>query len=191
VTEVEELRDYSGEFNSDVKIENLSKEFLKRLFQATARLYVGLDGVWLGLIKERFGQDVALELSREVWIRAAPLEVRRVREAANIQGGDVASLFKYFQVDPGCAGEIWPEASYSLRDKNYGILTVKRCRSLEYFERHGQAAEQKHACEVLDGEGLNRTAQLFHPKMRAKALKLPPRQNKDDVACKWEFVIEE
>ena len=114
------------------------------------------------------------------------------RRAMSITGDDVASLFKHLQVDPA-AGGIWPEFDVHLESNNHGILTVKRCIALDHYERHGEAelARLKHTCEVLDGEGFRDTALLFHPHMIAKPLKLPPRSNRDEIACQWEFKVQQ
>jgi hypothetical protein len=77
-----------------------------------------------------------------------------------------------------------------MKGENHGILTIKRCLSLEYFERHKDIALQKHACEVLDGEGFQWAAHLFNPSMKAVPLKLPPRKHTGEIACQWEFKIE-
>jgi hypothetical protein len=70
---------------------------------------------------------------------------------------------------------------------------VKRCLALDFFERHGEQelGRLKRTCEVLDVEGFRDTALLFHPRMTARPLKLPPRQSKHEVACVWEFKVQE
>jgi len=37
----------------------------------------------------------------------------------------------------------------------------------------------------------NNTARSINPKMVGRPLKLPPRASKDEIACVWEFKIEE
>ncbi|MBM4463285.1 MAG: hypothetical protein FJ012_08100 [Chloroflexi bacterium] len=186
---MEELQDYSGRLRPDLDMRDFSKDALVRLWQASGKLYVGLDGLWFNLIREQFGEQKARELSRENWKRETPLEVRRHREAMNIWGEDVESYLKYLQVDIG-AGGIWPDFRCEMTGENRGILTIKRCLSLEYFERHGDITLQKHACEVLDAEGFQWAAHLFHPRMKAVPLKLPPRKHTGEIACQWEFRIE-
>jgi len=183
------LEDYSGEFRSDLKMEHFSRGALTRLWRAAGKLYVGLDGIWYSLIRERFGEDMARELDAEIWRRETPLEVRRVREALNIWGDDVASVLKFIQTDPG-GGAIFPEFQCELKDRNHGILTIKRCLGLEYYEKHGEIELQKHACEVLDAVGFSEAAHLFNPKIRVLPLKLPPRKSRDEIACQWEFKLE-
>ena len=186
---MEELEDYSGRLRPDLDMRDFSKDALVRLWRASGKLYVGLDGLWFNLIREKFGEQKARELSRENWQRETPLEVRRHREAMNIWGEDVEGYLKYLQVDIG-AGGIWPDFRCEMTGENRGILTIKRCLSLEYFERHGDIALQKHACEVLDGEGFQWAAHLFHPRMKAVPLRLPPRNRAGEIACQWEFRIE-
>lgn len=180
------MEDYSGKLRPALKMQDFSKDALIRLWQAAGKLYVGLDGLWYSLIRERFGEEVARELDAELWRREAPLEVRRVREAMNIRGDDVEAVLKFIQVDPG-GGAIFPDFSCELKNSGLGILTIRRCLGLEYYERHGEIELQKHACEVLDAEGFQRAASLFNPNIKVKALKLPPRKSKDEVACIWEF----
>jgi hypothetical protein len=187
-----DLEDYSGEFRPDLKMEDFSKEALVRLWHLGASLYIGLDGLYYTLIREKWGEEKARELGAEIWLRkgfASDLEVQRGRQAMNIWGDNVASLFKYFQIDPGAAG-VLADCKYELKDNNHGIFTVKRCRPLEYWEKHGETRMQKYGCEELDIPGFQRAAELFNPKMRATPLKLPPRKNKDDICCIWEFKVE-
>jgi len=186
-----ELIDYSGEMNPELKMEDFSKAALVRLWQAASKLYIGMDALWVNLVREKLGEKTAMEWDTEIWLRrgAAEAEVSRTREALNIWGDDVAAFLKYAQVDPGIAGVM--EVECELKSKNLGILTVKRCRPLEWCERHGETEWQKNACEVLDAEGFPQSAHLFNPRIEVRPLKLPPRQSPDEIACQWEFRIEE
>jgi hypothetical protein len=188
---MEELKDYGQEFRADLKMQYFSKDALVRLWQAASQTYIGLDGLWYSFMREKFGEQIALELDTELWLKrgGTELEVRRIREAMNIWGDDVASVLKWLQVAPG-AGGIWPEFECELKDKNHGILTVKRCRPLEYFERHGETLLQKNACEVLDAKGFQRIVEHFNPNMKMTPLKLPPRKSKDGIACRWEIRLQ-
>jgi hypothetical protein len=72
-----ELDDYSGQFNPDMKLTDFSKEALARLLLAASKMYLGADGMWTTVIRNRFGDDVALECSKEVWATNWKQEVRR------------------------------------------------------------------------------------------------------------------
>ena len=184
-----ELQDYSGDFNPNLKITDFSKEALIRLWEAAAKLYIGMDGMWWTLIKQRYGEKTAVDLSAENWRRAADFELKRTTEAMNIHGDDVATLFKVYQVDPGFAPIC--DLQFDLKTKNHGILTVTRCKSLEYLERHNEEEFIRNACHVVDVEGFQRLASLVNPRMKATALKLPPRKSSDETPCVWELKVED
>jgi len=183
-----ELQDYSGEFNPNLRMQDFSKDALVELWKAGGKLYLGLDGIWFGLIKERFGEEMAIELDTEVWDRATMPEWHRCCAALNIQGADVATLFKVIQIDPG--GQAISDFDLDLKNNNHGILTCTRCGPLEWIERHGNASRQKNACD-MDITWFNKWAHYLNPNMKVTPLKLPPRQSQDEVACIWEFEVEE
>jgi len=185
---MEELQDYNGEFRPDLKLQDFSKDALVQIAIAGAKQYIGLDGLWVSLLREKFGEQVALDLDTKNWEKMSLLEYRFARESLNIQGDDVATLFKLYQIDPGVFAIM--DCAYELKNKNHGIFTVKRCISLEYFERRGEAALLERMCHVIEEAAINRYAQAVNPKMKATPLKLPPRKNKDEIACIWEMKIE-
>jgi hypothetical protein len=47
----------------------------------------------------------------------------------------------------------------------------------------------KPMCEVLEPAVIQKY--LINPKVKLKALKLPPRKSKDEIACQWEITLEE
>jgi len=158
-----DLEDYSGEFKPDLNLTDFSKEALVRLLVAASKMYLGADGMWTTVIRKRYGDDVALSCSKEVWDTNWKQEMRRPTEAMNIHGNDIASMFKYFQIDPGFA--VMFDIDYELKDDGkYGLMTVTKCRT---------------------------TARAFNPKIKTTILKMPPRKNKDEIPCQWEFKLEE
>jgi hypothetical protein len=184
-----DLEDYSGPFNPNLKLTDFSKEALLRLLVAAGKMYLGADGMWTTVIRRRYGDDVALSCSKEVWNTIGQQELRRPTEAMNIGVGDIASLFKFFQVDPGFA--VMFDIDFDLSDDGrYGLMTVKRCPSLEYFERHGDEWLMNLACKELDVPMLPETARHFNPEIKTRPLRLPPRKSKDEIACQWEFTLE-
>ncbi len=181
---MKELEDYSGEFRPDLRMEDFSKKALQRLWTTGAKMFVGIDGIWLTVLREKLGDKKAYEMATEMWKRGVKMEVRFSREAMNIRGDDVASLLKNCQIDPGVAGIM--EVECELKDKNVGILTVKSCRALDYFERHAHEELLKHGCG-LDVWAYEMYAKEFNPKIKTTCLKLPPRKNREEIACQWEF----
>jgi hypothetical protein len=199
------LKDYSGKFIPDIKLEDFSEGALQRIWKCGGDLYMGVFELYNDLIKRKFGEEKAIEFSRELWLGEGATEqkstgkgflrsnenatkraIRVIREASNILGDDVESYFKLLQLDPTMGP--FTEAEFELKDKNHGIYTVKRCHYLDMMWEAGDDVKQKHVCEVLDGIGFDMVARQFNPKMRGIALKFPQKGSK--IACQWEIKIE-
>jgi len=186
---MQELQDYSGEFRPDITMHDFSKDTLVKAWQAASKLFAGMDGIWCHIIRERFGQEMACELEIEAWKRCNPLEVRWTAEAMNIQGDDVAALFKVLQTYAGTGGIL--DLEFDLKNRNHGIMTVRRCPGVAYNEKHGETELQKNACEVIDMGCFERLGHLINPKIKMTCLNLPTRERRDDLACQWEWHLEE
>ena len=187
---MKELKDYSGPFVPNLKREDLSKEALVRLLQAACKDYLGIDGCWGSLMRERFGDEVAFGYAKEMWWRwGVAAEVRRTREALNIWGTDVEAVMKYIQLSASL-GALY-DIDVELKDKNHGEYTIHRCHSLDYFERHGDLPLLKQGCENLCIPLNQLSGECFNPKIRWIPIKLPPRESKDEPACVWEIKIGE
>ena len=195
---MDELKDYSGEFDPDLRLPDFSKEALIRLLVSASKAYLGIDGVWTSLMRKKYGDRVAFDYDKEVWsTQGLALDIRRTVEPLNIQGEDIATVFKYLQFSPGFSviyvgppPEFEPYVKFQLKNKNHGIMTVTRCNSLEYFERHKDSPLQKLACEEIDAPAFQWLANQFNSDIKVTPLKLPPRKSKKEIACQWEFKLE-
>ena len=188
---MKELTDYSGDFAPNLS-QDFSKDALGRLLVAAAHDYIGIDGIWLNTIRRRYGEEVAFECSREVWDTGWLREVQRGCKAMNISGNDIATLFKYLQIDPGFGAMF--DITCELSNPNLGYLTVNKCWVLDKLERLDILEMRKAiklACEELDVPLFQKTASYFNPGIKMRPLKLPPRQSGDEVACRWEVRLEE
>ncbi len=189
--EMTELPDYSGPFRPDARLKDFSSDTILNLWRTGSLIYMMLGGLWFDVVKDKVGLEKALEWEKEVWLKRGGCEndIRVSMDALNIHGNDVAALLKAFQFAPGEAG--WIDIDCELKNPNHGILTATRCPALEIFEATGDTVRQKHACEDICVPGMQLTAEYINPEMRCHATKLPPRENTDDIACQWEFVLDE
>jgi hypothetical protein len=190
---MKELNDYSGKLKPDLKLKDFSEDALRRLFRVGGDLYIGMAERYNALIKEKLGEEKAIEFSTEVWMNRGGCddEMRLNREAMNIWGDDIESVFKYLQIDCGVTPRIQfvPE----IKNKNLGIITVTNCYWFDKAIKEGRYQDIKHACEVLDVQGFNLAARAFNPRMKATPLKLPqipPQKSDSAIVCQWEFKIE-
>jgi hypothetical protein len=184
---MEDLQDYSGEFRPNLRMEDFSKDALIRLWKTGGTYALKISQFWTLMVMERFGEEAALELSRRIWLErgASEMEVSLVREAMNIRGNDIGSFLKHLQVDPGVGAVM--DIQCELKDKNHGILTVKRCIPLEICEQLQAEKLQKHICEEVDMPGFDIALRQYCPQAKTTALKLPPRKCPQEIACQWEF----
>ena len=182
------LEGYDGAFLSDLKLQDFSKDTLVRLVDAASRDYIGIDGLWLSVIRKRYGDKVDFDCSREVWETGWLHEVQRGVKAMGIKGKDIAALLKYLQIDPGF-GALF-KVKCELINPNLGMATVLSCNTLLYAERHNAPEIQKLGCEELDVPLFTKVAHFFNPDIKVKVLKLPPRKSPDEIACQWEFRLE-
>ncbi len=187
---MKELNDYSGEFQPNLKLSDFSKEALIQLIRAAAKCYGAQTSFWYSAAKELYGEEVANRLQEHVWLKggASESELRNICTALNISGHDIASYFKFLQMTPIDATMM--DLDFELKDPNHGTLTVTRCYTLALLERTRDLAFQKNLCEVIDARGFQLGGTWFNPRMKVTPVKLPPRRSKQDIACKWEFVLE-
>lgn len=182
-----ELTDYTGEFQPGLKLEDFSKQALVDLWRATCRLLIGIDGHWYNLVKERLGEEQTFEINNQVWVDMVPREKRWITDLMKIDGNDVAAFFKFQQLNPATAGIM--EIELDLKTPNHGVMTVTRCSVLESCEKLNMPNRQKACCD-MDVIYFANQAREINPKIKTTCLKLPPRQSKDEIACKWEYTLE-
>ena len=183
-----DLADYSGEFDPNLTLQDFSKEALIKLLIAAGRLYTGMDPLWVSAMRQKYGDRVAFDLDKEIWQTGTLADIHRTNKALNITGNDVAAVFKFLQFSPGFG--VLFDIEWDLKNKNHGIMTVTRCSGVTWWERNGDDTLQKFTCEEIEIPMFQRIAEYFNPNMKATALKLPPRNGSDDIACHWEFRIE-
>ena len=184
---MEEMNDYSRPFDGEFSQEKLSKEMLLKLLRVYSEYVLKIDGYWYMTVLNRWGNDEAVSCDIEVWERAKLFELKAITEAYHIEGNDVATLMKYIQTHPWIT---LSEVEIKVRDANYATLTHITCPTLFAIEKEGSGRE-KRQCSEVDFKFMKVMAGYFNPKIQVTPLKLPPRENANDICCKWEFKLEE
>ena len=177
------FRDYSGQLDPNIKLEDFSKDVLVKLIKMYGKLYLAVDGFWYLSVKEKFNNDIALACDFWVWRKQCKNEMGKITKLLNIQGKDVVSFFKAFQFSPW----IWNmEYKMEVKNSNLGLLTVIQCSTLEALEKEGQGRE-KTFCKEVEPIMFKMYVDCFNPKIEVNYLSVPPRRNKGKVACRWQF----
>ncbi len=189
-----DLKDYSGPYNPKIKFEDFSKETLIRLIEAYQINFVGYMGMWNTFNRKNTSIEEAWDKDATVYEEnVQKFEIPLVRQAMNIVGDDVASMLKYFQMCPDGAREGFYEFDTKLINNDHAVITFTRCPSLFYFERQKSDIDIQCLCGPggCEDRAFIAICKAFNPAMKSKALKLPPRENEDDICCIWEFKVEQ
>lgn len=182
-----ELADYSSDFDPEFDHAKLDKDALLRLREAYADYIRAIDGLWYLAVKDRWGNEQAMDLDIEVWKKAMLFELRAVTGALNIHGDDVMTVLKYLQCNPWfalCDYEI------EVKDDNHAMVSERNCRTLAALEREGKGRELLQ-CRQICPEIQRVRADFFNPRIRFVQVKAPPREPGDEICCQWELKLEQ
>jgi hypothetical protein len=185
---MEKLNDYSGPYKPDLRLEDLSKGFLIKLIEEYQYAWLRLSGAWYDHVKDKFGAQAANEAELVAWCRMAELINPRYARLANIQLNTVLDSLKVAQLplDNKRVDGLSPPGEDDIKNPNHVIMTVRKCRVLEFFER--SAPERiEPMCHVLEQEAMYRY--FINPYIKITPLKLPPRKSPDEIACQWELIM--
>lgn len=183
-----DLDDLSGPFNPNVTFADFSKDFLLRLMHVWQYAWLQMDAAWFDTVKERFGDQASYDCATAAWVRIAERVNPRYAKVANIPLNTVIDSMKVLQLPlDNTTGGLYP-VEYDVKSDNHVIMTVKQCRSLLFFE--SKAPERiEPICNGLERQVMAKY--VANPNIKVTPLKLPPRKSPDDIACQWEFKIEE
>ncbi|MFA4835902.1 MAG: DUF6125 family protein [Dehalococcoidia bacterium] len=180
---MEEQKDYSGQFDSGLRVDDFSKETLVKLWLSSSKLFTGIAGLYLSDLRARFGDKIGFELDEEVWRKTIPLEIKFVTEAINSCGHDVAAVFKFLQCYAAAGGQM--DMELDLKKENHGIFTVKKCQA---YAKGRDPETTKHYCGMCQW-GWELQAHIINPNLKVTCLKLPPPKSKEEIACQWEYKL--
>jgi len=183
-----ELEDYSCPFKPDLTFDDFSKEFLLKLTTVWQFAWLRMADSWYEAVSRRYGLESANECNVEVWRKVGERVNPRYTKIANIQLNTVLDSLKCLQLPlDNNIGPLYP-VEYEIRNPNHVIMTVVQCRSLIYFEREAPQMIQP-TCYRLEEQVMRKY--LLNPKIKVTPLKLPPRKSQEEIACRWEFKIED
>lgn len=182
------LKDYSGKFRPNIRYEDLSKEVLAKLLKVYCQEMLLLDWYWYTKISEKLGEDEAFKVSADNWCQIGDPEMRWTMEALNIKGNDVAAYAKTIQFVPSFAQDVY-KYEWDLKNNDLGVLTVYDCPALTRLEQQNPE-KIPDVCQWLELEAMKKYAKVVNPAIQIRALKTPPRQSPDEIACQWEFSVE-
>jgi hypothetical protein len=185
---VPEIEDYSGPFKPDLTFDDFSKEFLLKLMTVWQFAWIRMADSWYEAVSRRFGPEAANECNLESWVKVGERVNPRYTKIANIQLNTVLDSLKCLQLPlDNNIGPLYP-VEYEIKNPNHVIMTMVQCRSLIMFERSAPQMIEP-VCYKLEQVMLQ--TYLMNPKIKVIPLKLPPRKSQEEIACRWEFKMED
>jgi len=179
-----DMRSFEDKVRNDFDTKTLAL-----LWNYAALAYMLATDRWYTGVRNRYGDEAAQRLEKLVWIDrgAAEYDLQIGREAMAVEGDDVSALLRSFQFAPGEVGIL--DVEFNLQDAKRGTLTHHRCPALDRFE-HFDGARLRHCCDICIA-AMPLSGEMIEPKIRCRPVKLPPRRDAHDIACKWEYWLED
>jgi len=147
--------------------------------------WLHLGKSWYDVVREELGTDAANNLEHQSWMRMASRVNPRYAKMANIQLNTVLDSLK--AADNISTTGLFPP-KFDIKSPNHVIMTLTDCQTLRYMEK--EAPERiPWLCHFNEKPLIEKY--FINPKVKVTPLKLPPRKSPDDIACQWEFKIEE
>jgi hypothetical protein len=185
-----DLPDYAGAFEPDFQYEDLSKEALVRLVREYALIVHLLDRSALMSVGMRHGPEAMEAVAIDEWRGASPVYGERLRKVFNIEGDDMAAIFKVLQLDPGFPHH-YLDVHYELVDDKHGYFELRSCGALLDVEPYGDTMVSM-MCHTIEDATFDVTAQAINPKARVRHVHRPPRTPAGrHPHCRWEVVIDD
>jgi len=178
-----EMDDYTGPYDPNLTFNDFSKEFILKLMQVWQYAWLHMTEAWYDAVAEKVGRETADVCETAAWCRIGERVNPRFAKVANIELKTVLDSFKCLQLPlDNTTGGLFP-AEVEIINPNHIIWTIPRCRSLEFFE--AKAPDRiKYVCYENEKRVIERY--LINRKIKVTPLKLPPRKNPGEIACKWE-----
>ena len=183
---MDERADYIGALEPDIKFEDFSKEILVEALYAFSDYMRKLDGLWYLAVKDMMGNERAKACDVKVWEKAAGLGFSMLSKLFKIEGDDVAAWMKCMQLGPMAQAS---DMKIDLINNDDAVLTFNHCPTLTAMEREGEGRDRDF-CDVIHRRILEIHANFLDPNIEVIALKLPPRNSTDEIACQWEFKLQ-
>jgi len=140
--------DYSGEFDPDFALEDLSHSALLVALQEFAVQSHLLFRAFLLAVADRVGADDATAINPQVFTGLAGLTAQRLRAPMGIDGDDATAIAKLLQVHPSFFPRTYVDLSVAVLDDERVHFAVGPCAALDegdgntWFAQLGGAADR-------------------------------------------------
>ena len=187
------MKDYRGEFNPDLRLEDLDHVLLAQYGRDIMLANHIHDRSALAPVAIQFGLPAQTQVACDEWMSTSPIYNERNRRFLNIQGDDVSVALKSLQVDIG-APHNYLNFHYELVSPTEGYFWTNTCGPFNnVFEMSGgDVGMQTQICHHMEDPTFDATVIAVNPQMRCRAVYRPPVEAVPDRGpCKWLVTIED
>ena len=192
----DELDDYRGPFEPDLRLEDFSKVGLMKLVEVGGEIYGAVNRQWYLEVAKRFGQDAADELHHDVWFAdggCGDHENYTISRLMGFAGEDeVTTPMKVWQ----CLPAMNTRMTLTFEETAPGEWTMytPQCAVPEQGEAGGPELLDymvNKVCAHLELFGFRHGAARWNPNIRIDPIKLPPRADPSEPHCRWRIAMED
>ncbi|MGQ0804911.1 MAG: hypothetical protein ACT4PI_13755 [Actinomycetota bacterium] len=182
--------DYSGSFDPDFEIADLSRSALAVLGREYLLHGQLQDRGVMAPVIGKVGIDARVGLAIDEWMSASPIYSKRMQRALDFTGDDVRTLFKNLQLDIGFSHQ-YMDVRYELHDERSGEFWLATCGALLDVEPFGE--EMVHGmCHDIEDPTFDATAAATNPLIRIRPVHRPPRVPADQQPhCRWRVFFDD
>ena len=173
--------DYSGAFDPQFQLEDLSHRALLIVLQEAAVQSHLLARAFLLIVGQQSGEDAMRKMAAQQWTGIAALTAERLRAALGISGRDIESVAKIFQVHPCFQPRSYIDFRLEILGKDRARLAFGRCPAFEETDDCSWFA----GLEAAPHPALDAIASRVNPQARCV-----PVQALDDLYLAWDIVID-
>jgi hypothetical protein len=140
--------DYSGAFDPDFELEDLSHSALLVALQEIAVQSHLLFRAFLLAVSQHYGAEEAATINPQVFTGLAGITAQRLRDAMGIDGDDAAAIAKLLQVHPVFFPRTYVDLSVEVVDDDRVRFAIGQCAALDegdgltWFAQLGGAADR-------------------------------------------------
>jgi hypothetical protein len=191
-----ELDDYSGPFQPDFELKDLSKEALIKLVEVGGTIYGHVTRCWYRAVEARFGAEAAHDCHHEVWFEKGG--------AGDVENETLGRLFGFSretdETAPMKVNQLLPAMAtrmklvFEERGEHDWLMKAQRCHVPEMGEAAGPEQLRRNCetiCYHLELFGFRWGARKWNRNIRVDPLKLPPRGDASEPHCCWRYTLQD
>lgn len=173
--------DYSGPFDPDFELEDLSHRALLIADQEFAVQSHLLARSFLLCVGQRFGDDAVRDFATKQWTGIAGLTAERLKRAMKIEGDGIDAVAKVFSIHPAFHPREYVDLRVAVRGTNTARITIESCPALDEGDPYSWLAH----LDATAHPALEAIARAVNPRARVE-----PVPTSADGSLVWDVAID-